>query len=292
MIKVAVVIVTYNRVNLLEKTINAVLRQTVNPEIIYIINNSSTDKTIEVCEKISFLSNIKINLINKKVNDGGAGGFADGLEFFLQNDDVNYCWMMDDDVEPDADCLENLLAYTSFSDFIHPSRYYEDGREQGWRQIYMPSLGYSVSLKCSDDYDVYATNVGCFEGCLISKKIVNKLGIPFRDFFIAEDDTLYGFLASFSTPVLLVNKAKMKRLIKPNNIIPAWKIFYIIRNKIWMLKIIHRKEFLGKVNYFTNIYGLLLFIVFIMKYNKFNGFFKIIKGVKDGVFKNPDILKK
>lgn len=45
----------------------------------------------------------------------------------------------------------------------------------------------------------------------VSKSIVNKIGFPDKRFFIAEDDTIYGFAASFYTNVILVSDAIMVR---------------------------------------------------------------------------------
>ncbi len=47
MTKVAAVIATYNRANLLLRCLDAINNQTVRPQIIYVVNNASTDNTME-----------------------------------------------------------------------------------------------------------------------------------------------------------------------------------------------------------------------------------------------------
>lgn len=54
-------------------------------------------------------------------------------------------------------------------------------------------------------------NVGCFEGMLISREIVNKIGFPNKNYFIVGDDLEYGFLASHYTNVSYVKSAKIIR---------------------------------------------------------------------------------
>ena len=46
----------------------------------------------------------------------------------------------------------------------------------------------------------------CFEGMLIHRDVVDSIGYPLGDLFIAGDDTLYGLLASLHTKVILVKK--------------------------------------------------------------------------------------
>jgi rhamnopyranosyl-N-acetylglucosaminyl-diphospho-decaprenol beta-1,3/1,4-galactofuranosyltransferase len=45
--KIAAVVVTYNRKNLLGECLDAILRQTRAPEAVYVIDNASTDGTCE-----------------------------------------------------------------------------------------------------------------------------------------------------------------------------------------------------------------------------------------------------
>ena len=288
---VAAVVVTYNRSSLLKKTLDAISNQTIKPNKIYVINNASTDNTIEVCEEFAKKVNgCDFLLINKNINDGGAGGFASGLDIFIDNKDLDFCWLMDDDIEPTNNCLEELLKYKDFSGFIHPLRFYDNGDNHSWRQVYMPSLGHTISLHYSGEYRTFGTNVGCFEGCLISREIVEKIGVPFRDFFISEDDTLYGFLASFVTPVIYVADAKIKRLIFPGKNIATWKYFYSIRNKIWMFRIILKKRYINKSNIIYGFFGISTFILWLLLKSRFKGSLEILKGVYHGINKNPEAI--
>ncbi|MCV2509324.1 MAG: glycosyltransferase, partial [Neisseriaceae bacterium] len=77
MISVGIVIVTYNRADLLSDTLDAVLAQDFSGhKIIYVIDNASTDHTYEVVHsKDSDL----IEYIRSDVNLGGAGGFNLGV---------------------------------------------------------------------------------------------------------------------------------------------------------------------------------------------------------------------
>ena len=74
-LRLAAVVVTYNRKQLLVECLRALLRQTVCIDRIFIINNASTDGTNEYLEEQGLLSYASINLENMNQNEGGAGGF-------------------------------------------------------------------------------------------------------------------------------------------------------------------------------------------------------------------------
>jgi len=66
--KISIVIPTYNQVGYIEKAINSVLTQGVDDFEIIIVNNASTDSTLEVLEK--YKNNSKIRIYNNKLNYG------------------------------------------------------------------------------------------------------------------------------------------------------------------------------------------------------------------------------
>ena len=102
--KIIAVVVTYNRLELLKRSMDC-LRQNKPLSAIIVVNNGSTDGTKEWLDKQDDLTVIH------QSNVGGSGGFYTGIEAaYAQNAD--WIWCMDDDVFPRADCLENLLPYT------------------------------------------------------------------------------------------------------------------------------------------------------------------------------------
>ena len=80
--KIATIIVTYNRIELLKKSISAHLSQSKQSDVILVVNNASTDGTaIYLSELENRFKNIRV--VNLKENTGGAGGFYHGLSFLL-----------------------------------------------------------------------------------------------------------------------------------------------------------------------------------------------------------------
>lgn len=105
--EVAVVLVTFNRLELLKKSINSVLSQTTPVKKIFIINNHSTDGTENYLK--GYQNDNRFKVINLKENLGGAGGFSAGLKAAYGDGPYDYYWIMDDDTLPEPDALKNLL---------------------------------------------------------------------------------------------------------------------------------------------------------------------------------------
>jgi GT2 family glycosyltransferase len=77
--------------------------------------------------------------------------------------------------------------------------------------------------------------VGCFEGMLVSRRVVDAIGLPDPKYFISWDDTLYGAKASAHTSVAYVRDAVLQKTLGDNPVSP-WKTYYIIRNRYFIYK--------------------------------------------------------
>ena len=100
--EVGILVVTYNRIKLLQECIESLRLQTFQDYDIIVVNNSSTDGTQEWLNTQS-----DIITITQK-NSGGAGGFYTGLKYIAEQG-YGYCWLMDDDVVCNSNALECLL---------------------------------------------------------------------------------------------------------------------------------------------------------------------------------------
>ena len=290
--KICCVIVTFNRLSLLKECIQAVLNQTRSIDKIIIVDNGSSDGTKE------YLSNLKgenIQIIYQE-NLGGAGGFHTGLKAAYEQE-YDWIWLMDDDVEVASDCLENLLKYSNISKCLHPNKYYIDNVNFKWEQWYDSFRGVTYSLhntSFKNNKDICFVNVGCFEGMLISREIVNKIGFPNKNYFIVGDDLEYGFLASNYTNVSYVKNAKIIRKKKSYEELPSLNaMYYSIRNRHLMKNIPNIANLNFNTNYVYELYTFKTYIGF-MRYiirsektisNKFKKLKIITKGYKDYFFK-------
>jgi rhamnopyranosyl-N-acetylglucosaminyl-diphospho-decaprenol beta-1,3/1,4-galactofuranosyltransferase len=98
--KILVVVVTYNRCELLKRCLDHIEAQSRQTDAIVVINNGSTDNTE------AMLSARGIRCITQE-NLGSAGGWNRGIECAL-NESFDAVWLMDDDGYPEQDALSHL----------------------------------------------------------------------------------------------------------------------------------------------------------------------------------------
>lgn len=107
--RVCIVVVTYNRLELLKEVVESLRNQTYTECQILVVNNGSTDSTLEW---LSLQSDI---ITITQENCGGAGGFHTGMKYAAENE-YDYCWVMDDDVISEPNALEELICSISRKD--------------------------------------------------------------------------------------------------------------------------------------------------------------------------------
>lgn len=253
------VVVTYNRLNLLPNCVESIKQQTYAPNKIVIVNNGSTDGTKD------YLDNLEDVIVLHQENVGGAGGFQCGIKYSFDSG-ADWIWVMDDDIFPEVDCLENLLKYTSISMCLQPTRFYSDGIKKSINKLYSlnDNKFYFGKENASIEKDLIYVNTACFEGMFINRNLINNVGFPDSRFFISGDDTIYGYLISRFTNIFIVSTAKMTRAKKSNDdILSPMYLYYFFRN-FHLIKEYH-KTILNSNSYpFKNI---LQYILNIFKYD-------------------------
>lgn len=234
--KVTAIIATFNRLDFLKEIIQALRNQTYKIDNIVVTNNSSEDGTEE------WLNEQKDIIVQKQENVGSSGGQYTGMKGAMETD-CDFIWMMDDDVVPEKNCLENLMKVADENKIVAPVRYNNDGT-LFWNEtinfnISNPFKSIWDGINNKEYYDkqgelVYTEGL-TFEGPLIPRNIVEKIGYPEFSFFIYADDSEYMIRAikhEFKT--YLVKSAKMNRKLPVPDLHKDfnWKHYYIIRNII------------------------------------------------------------
>lgn len=239
--KLTAVVVTYNRLSLLKRTVNCLLEQTCPLDQIYIVNNGSTDGTKEWLD-----SQEQVTVIHQ-ANVGGSGGFYTGIQQAFQ-DGADWIWCMDDDVFPRPTCLELLLKESNrpHTGILAPRRlldgkiYTNDFQEYDlthpFASMYQQRLAKQIV-----DFPVEIKGTA-FEGPFIHRDVVDAIGLPNKDFFIFCDDTDYCLRAvKAGFKIYYIPDALMdKQLFFSNdswavrNQKKKWKRFYQIRNATYL----------------------------------------------------------
>ena len=194
--KIAAVVVTYNRKKDLIKNIKSVLGQSLVVDKYYIIDNHSTDNTKRYLEEKGLLSNNIIEYVYLEENIGGAGGFYVGLKKAYEAG-YDYICLMDDDGRPaNKDMMKNLVEAGKTIQknnkllLINSLVCGRDGKTL--------SFGLTGGIRTVEDALDKATSEGLiektinpFNGTLVSKELIKEIGFPNKDFFIKGDEFDY-----------------------------------------------------------------------------------------------------
>lgn len=197
--KIATIIPTFNRKDLLVECIEAVTTQSYRPAAVYIMDNNSSDGTGDIVKQAfgTRYNGVDIHYINMGVNGGGAMGFSVGMETAFNDADYDAFWMMDDDGLPKSDCLEILCRYLSKYDYVCPrvmNRYDRDklcGRIDG-------SYNPEKLLETYGGKEIMEGYCNPFNGALYSRKLVEKVGFPKKELFIYGDEINYHLRAKMA----------------------------------------------------------------------------------------------
>ena len=206
---ICAVIVTYNRKQLLKECITAILNQSVKPTKILIIDNASTDGTIEMISQC-FGDIPDILVMKMKENLGGAGGFYEGIKY-VKEYDFDWAWIMDDDSIPKEDCLEKLITANASFVNSHNSFYASLVYGKCGEPMNVPEVDIRCATNGYRDWQYYLNkglvkiSTATFVSLFISTKAIKKVGLPCKGFFIWGDDSEYTRrLTTFYGPAYLV----------------------------------------------------------------------------------------
>ena len=236
--KVIALIVTYNRQALLSECIAALRNQTRPLDAILVVNNGSTDGTEEWLEKQK-----DIRFITQK-NVGSSGGFSTGINWAYGNG-YSWIWCMDDDGYSKEDALENLLNADDGNLRLLNCAVIdkEDKRSFVWK---------THQYKTLDEVDCkIIEGIGHpFNGTLLQRRIIERVGVPRPKFFLWGDETEYYYR--------IVKRNNIPVCTVPNSIhyhpstafsikqdwdyTNAWKMYFYIRNRFH----VHRVKFNNK----------------------------------------------
>ncbi|NJN20659.1 MAG: glycosyltransferase [Leptolyngbya sp. RL_3_1] len=197
---VAAVIVTYNRKALLEKAVQAVLRQTRPADLLLIIDNASNDGTNQYLQDLGYLDNSRISYIRLPENTGGAGGFHEGMKQAFAAG-YTWLWLMDDDGIPDDTCLAKLLNQSTGYDVLGSAVINPDDPEKlSLKLRIIDAQGYFVKrqyiqthseLRNQASQGIYPGTANFFNGILISRRVPEKIGYVKKELFIWGDEYEY-----------------------------------------------------------------------------------------------------
>ena len=214
--RILAVVLTHNAPDSLRRCLEAIAAQTLVPDAVLVVDNAS-QPPVEPAALTPFPG--EHILERSETNTGPAGGYHQALGRFVGLD-FTHAWVLDDDIRPEPRCLEYLweaAAGDPGSAFVFPASRASDGTYGNW-----PSW--------------------C--GFLVSRQIVERVGLPMAALFWWAEDTEYlqwripeaGFDRQFVPQALVDHDA-----IRQGGTVPLWKYYYEARNMLYVhLHVKHR----------------------------------------------------
>lgn len=241
--KIAAIVVTFNRLDLLKKALSAVEAQERAIDHLIIVDNASTDDTAAYLASRTY--RLPTTVRTMKANTGGAGGFFAGMSAAWDLG-MDAMWIMDDDTAPRPGALGALEdALIDATDFYGAMPAYASslvvwaGDGQACQMNYPTAKwGWVAPLAAGKSY----TSLDCtsFVSCLITREAVEACGLPYPEYFIWFDDAEYTYRLSKWRPGIFVPSSVADHMMPANSAAfwgevsdsTLWKYAYGARNQV------------------------------------------------------------
>lgn len=256
--KLAAVVVTYNRLAQLEVTLARLLGEDVDH--VLVVDNASTDGT---ADWLAGQTDPRLEVVHLPQNTGGAGGFEAGVRHLRAGPDPDWIALMDDDARPLPGAMARFRteapAGASNIGVIAAAVLNPDGSicemnrpslNPFWHgKVLLQTLfkltagdkrGFHIGDAAFDaDAGPSDIDVASFVGYFLSRQAVAAIGPPDGGYFIYGDDVTYS---------LRLRRAGLRIVMHPGVRFehdcgtlsidlatrPLWKVYYLSRNGVPM----------------------------------------------------------
>lgn len=290
---VAAVVVTYNRLELLQRCVEALRAQTAACDIL-IVDNASTDGTDRW-----LASQLNLNYRNTGSNLGGAGGFNFGMRWAVE-DGYDYVWVMDDDTLPKTDALEKLLEADRVLEgnygWLSSVALWTDGSECKMNRQKLKKSFYEFSPLIK--YGLVQAEQATFVSLFLRADTIRQFGLPISAFFLWGDDIEYTrrIAVRGHIPCFLTGQSQVVHAMKDNigssiatdcpERIDRYR--YAFRNEAYL----YRQEGIRGICYYFGKCHLNLYRIFgNATDNRIRRCTVVLTGMLKGLFFNPEIDK-
>ncbi len=214
--RVVALVLSHNAPESLRRCLTALNDQTVRPDAVIVVDNGSDPP---VAAETLPDEGLPVRVVTTGANLGPAGGWARAFEEFADGH-YELAWVLDDDIRPDPDCLEflwNSAREDLGAAFCFPRAIQPDGEVGEW---------------------------GSWCGFLISRGIVEQVGVPRAELFWWAEDNEYCHwrIPQAGYPRKLVDGAVVQHdAVRHGSHVPTWKYYYEARNMLYLhLHVMHR----------------------------------------------------
>ena len=257
--KLAAVVVTYNRLAQLQVTLARLLAEPVDH--VMVVENAGSDGT---ADWLATQQDPRLHVMIMPQNTGGAGGFEAGLAALRDRHDPDWYVLMDDDGRPEPGALTRFRTAVAGIDpdgigpgVIAAVVSYPDGRlcemnrpsrNPFWNlSLFLRSLrgrhgrarsGFHLTdAELAPDAPAQPVDVTSFVGYFINRGAMQRGGLPDGGLFIYGDDVLYSLhLRRAGVGIMVMPALRFEHdcTTMGEGFVyrPLWKIYYHCRNGV------------------------------------------------------------
>jgi GT2 family glycosyltransferase len=273
--EISVVVVTRNRKDEVLICLKSIVEQTLSPNEIILVDNSSNDDTSEIVKK----KFPRVIVVKSNTNLGGAGGRNLGLD----KTKGDYILFLDDDTKADKNLVKELakcLDNNKRNGIVQPKIYEMENPNT------LQGVGHDINLLTGRviGIGVHVKDIGQYQkemkipmvGCtwMVKRKVFEKIGKYDEDYFIPYEDSDFSIRASRAgfqlvfVPTAKIWHKGVKGHIDPKlewiGITTPERSYRVSRNKIiFMKKHAPSLNFLVFLVIFTPIYTILHSLIII-----------------------------
>ncbi|HEX7442927.1 MAG TPA: glycosyltransferase, partial [Acidimicrobiales bacterium] len=214
--RIMAVVLTHNAPDSLARCLRAIADQTTPPDGLLVVDNAS-HPVAALPPPDSYP--IPAHVVRSDVNTGPAGGYATALAEFLKSDFL-HAWVLDDDMLPEQACLERLWSVAS----SHPER----------------AFVFPLSQQVDGSIGVWPS----WCGFVVSRQIVEAVGLPMEELFWWAEDTEYlqWRIPKAGYPQQVVHDAVVHHeAVRQGGGVPLWKYYYESRNMLYVHLYVKRR---------------------------------------------------
>jgi GT2 family glycosyltransferase len=250
---IASITTAYNAAHRLPRQIESLFAQSRVLDEIIVVDNGSTDGT----ETLLRQRYPQVTRLKMPTNLGAAGAWSAGLEYAALQKKHDWIWAFDDDSVPDTAALQGLLSATETAT--------PDNGRTGMvavLPVHRPSGAYYPPLLWRKGFHkpaaemlqrgVWFADLAIVSGLMVSREVVEQIGLPRADFFMDFFDFEYclrarsqGYSIAVVNGVQLSHEVGDARQIRlpgysalwPNH--APWREYYMSRNLIYVAWWLH-----------------------------------------------------
>lgn len=252
--RVTVVLVTFNRLEKLKIALSCYEKQTYKIEKIIIVDNCSTDGTIDFLKKwLDSKTNFDKEVVYLSENTGGAGGFGAGMDHALNlvnSMQLKTDWILvsDDDAFPNDDAIEKMIAYYQkqevekqneivalSSAVVNHGQIHESHRSRIEKDFFrIRFVGVDKKYYNTDGFEI---DLFSYVGTMIKVSALKNVGTTLRDLFIYGDDNEHSLrLGKIGKLVCVPASVFVHDTPGVETRKIGWHNYYNRRNQLYILK--------------------------------------------------------